>query len=159
MATRLEELDDGGLYSHLAAVRGELTRRGLPIGVGGIAERLAIAHYNSTPGLPNLQKSSSGTKNVDALSRRGDRYSIKGVASARKTGTVYPDPESPNQQLFEYILVVRLDESLNLAGIFEFDWNLFVKCRNWDKRMNAWYLGISKKTLGQARAVFESEAW
>lgn len=48
--------------------------------IGDLGEYLAISHYNNTPGLPNLQASPAGTKNVDAISRKGDRYSIKSTS-------------------------------------------------------------------------------
>jgi len=63
-----------------------------------------VAHFNDTPGLPNLQIAPPGTKNVDSLSRDGDRYSIKTVLNAKKTGTVYPDRDQPEKQLFEFLL-------------------------------------------------------
>ena len=46
-----------------------------------------------TPGRPNVQTAPTGTQNVDALSWRGDRYSIKGVLDRHKTGTIYPDSD------------------------------------------------------------------
>jgi len=32
---------------------------------------------------------------------------IEGVLDGRKTGTVYPDRDDRNKQLFEYLLIVR----------------------------------------------------
>lgn len=119
--------------------------------VGQVAERLAIDYFNSTPGFPNLREAAVGTANVDALSRRGDRYSIKGVLDAKKTGTVYPDSEDRDRQLFEYLLIVQLDSQWKLRAIYEFNWKLFVSCRSWDRRMNAWYLGLSTKTLNLSK--------
>ena len=45
--------------------------------VGELDEYLAIEIYNSTPGLPKLSPAPVGTENIDAISRKGDRYSIK----------------------------------------------------------------------------------
>lgn len=45
--------------------------------IGELGEYLAIAYYNKTPGLPNLSPAPIGTENIDAISRKGDRYSIK----------------------------------------------------------------------------------
>ncbi|MES0020592.1 hypothetical protein [Mesorhizobium sp. M0036] len=143
-------MDDAGLLRLRAALHGEMRRRGLALSVGQVAEKLAIDFFNSTPGCPNLAEAAVGTANVDALSRRGDRYSIKGVLDARKTGTVYPDSGNPERQLFEYLLVVQLTPDWTLHSIYEFDWPSFVRCRSWDKRMNAWYLGLAVRTLAQA---------
>ena len=45
--------------------------------VGELGEYLAIEYYNNTPSLPNLAAAPIGTENIDAISRKGDRYSIK----------------------------------------------------------------------------------
>lgn len=147
---RLPELADLDLLRLRARVAAELKRRGLASNVGQVAESLAIAFYNSTPGRPNLQPAPTGTQNVDALSRRGDRYSIKGVLDARKTGTIYPDRDDRDKQLFEYLLIVRIDEDWQLIGIHEFDWKTFVEVRSWDSRMNAWYVGLAARTLARS---------
>lgn len=148
---RLEVLSDEDLIRLRARVHREMKRRKLPVTVGGTAEQLAIRYFNSTPDCPNLQEAPPNTSNVDALSRKGERYSIKAIQTGRKTGTVYPDRGNPEKQLFEYLLVVRMDEEWGLDAIYEFDWPLFVKLRSWDIRMNAWYVGGSARTLAQAR--------
>lgn len=147
----LSTFDDVSLLRLRADLHGEMKRRGLAMNVGQLAEKLAIDFFNNTPGCPNLREAAVGTQNVDVLSRRGDRYSIKGILDARKTGTIYPDSDDRERQLFEYLLVVRLKPDWTLQSIYEFDWQTFVGCRNWDKRMNAWYVGLSGKTLAQAR--------
>jgi hypothetical protein len=149
----LQALADEDLFRLRAGLHREMRRRELPVTVGGVAEQLAIRYYNATRGLPKLQEARAGTANVDANSARGERYSIKCIQQGRKTGTIYPDRTDPNKQLFEYLLVVRLDEDWALQTIYEFDWNLFVKLRSWDIRMNAWYIGGSTKNLSQARVL------
>lgn len=147
----LSGYDDVSLLSLRAQLHAEMKRRGLALSVGQVAEKLAIAFFNSTPGLPNLSEAAVNTANVDALSRRGDRYSIKGMLDAKKTGTIYPDSINPDRQLFEYLLVVKLTPEWDVDSIFEFDWETFLRVRSWDKRMNAWYIGLSSKNLLQAR--------
>ena len=154
---KLETLSDDELMRTRAKVDAELRRRGLAYSVGEFGEHAAIRHFNSTKGLPNLQKAPTGTKNIDALSREGERYSIKTICKGRKTGTVYPDRKDSNKQLFEYLLVVMLDPDWNLVAIHEFTWDAFVEVRSWDKRMNAWYLGVSGRVFGAAKLVWKSE--
>ncbi|MDX8526994.1 hypothetical protein RFM68_21055 [Mesorhizobium sp. MSK_1335] len=144
-------IDDFQLLRARSAVAAELKRRGLASNVGHMAELLAIAHYNGTPGLPNLQPAPTGTQNIDALSRKGDRYSIKGIMDARKTGTIYPDRDDPNKQLFEYLLIVIIDQEWQPLAIYEFDWKTFCEVRSWDRRMNAWYIGLSRRALERAK--------
>ena len=45
--------------------------------VGDIGEYLAIEYYTKTPGLPKLQFAPPSTENIDAISVKGERYSIK----------------------------------------------------------------------------------
>ena len=74
---------------------------------------------------------------------------------AKKTSTIYPDVEDPDKQLFEYVVVVRLDKDYQLNAIFRYSWEDFVKIRAWDKRMNAWYIPLSKRNLNLAEPVFQ----
>jgi len=76
---KIESLSDDELILLRAALEVEMRKRGLGFSVGQIGESLVIRHFNSTPGLPNLLPAPAGTKNVDALSRNGDRFSIKTV--------------------------------------------------------------------------------
>ena len=105
----------------------ELRKRKLAFTVGDFGESLAIAHFRDTAGLPTLQLAPPGTKNVDALSRNGERYSIKTILKAKKTGTVYPDRNEPDKQLFEFLLIVRLRGTWALQAIYQFSWVEFPK--------------------------------
>jgi len=132
----------------------EMRSRGIDFSVGEIGEIAAIKHFNSTPGLSNLMASSRGAKNVDALSRNGERYSIKTIQRGKKTGTVYPDDQDREKQLFEYLLIAKLAPDFTLEFLYQFSWKQFLEIRAWDKRMNAWYVSISKKHLKVGQCVF-----
>jgi len=151
-------LDSRELLKIRIGVEAEMARRGDAFSVGDIGEALAIAHFRSTPGLPTLQPSPIGTKNVDCLSRDGDRYSIKTLWKANKTGTVYPDTDEKTKRLFEFLLVVRLTDQLALHSIVRFSWNQFLAARKWDRRMSAWYLTCSNATFGQGEILFDLKA-
>lgn len=151
--SRIKTMTDDELIRLRATLEVEMRHRGVAFSIGDIGEKLAIDYFNSTSGLPNLKAAPTGTKNVDALSRNGERYSIKTQWKAKKTGTIYPDDSNKNKQLFEFLLVVRLDDKLTLEAIYEFSWDQFVKARSWDKRMNAWYIGCSVKNLEQGKAI------
>ena len=68
-----------------SSLRAEMRKRGIADSVGIVGEQFAIEHFRKTPGLPKLQLAPRGTKNVDALSRNGDRFSIKTVCQGTKT--------------------------------------------------------------------------
>lgn len=152
----LSRLDDSELIKLRAGLDVEMKRRKIAISVGAMAEELAIQFFNRTPGCPNLLASPVGTANVDALSRKGERYSIKGICNAKKTGTIYPDADDSEKQLFEYLLVVKMTRDWSLEAIYEFNWRSFCESRSWDKRMNAWYIGASNKTLARAKVYLPS---
>src|SRR4051812_32116259 len=137
----LARMSDDELVLLRAASEVEMRKRKIAFSVGGVGEGLVIEYFRKIPGAPKLQASPRGTKNVDALSRNGDRYSIKTVCNAKKTGTIYPDSDDQNRQLFEYVLIVKLAHDWSLQSIHQLTWGDFLKVRSWDKRMNAWYVG------------------
>ena len=49
---------------------------------------MAVDYYINTSGLPNLQDAPTGTQNIDAISRDGNRYSIKSLTGST-TGVFY----------------------------------------------------------------------
>jgi hypothetical protein len=153
----LASMDDETLVSYRVMIEAEMAARNISIDVGYLGEKLAIEFFNSTPGLPNLMKAPKGAKNVDALSRDGERYSIKAIMKAKKTGTVYPDSKNPDKQLFEHLLLVCLNAEYQLDSIYSFSWDAFLSSRAWDKRMNAWYIPVSGKRLQMASKLFPRE--
>lgn len=156
LTTEIKSMSDEELIRYRAALEVEMRRRGLDFSVGQIGEALVIEHFNRTPGLPNLLRAPTGTKNVDALSRNGDRYSIKTVWHAKKTSTIYPDPNNKEKQLFEFLLIAQLNDDLALKSIHQFSWHEFTEVRSWDSRMSAWYIGCSTKNLKQGKSILTS---
>lgn len=127
--------------------------------VGDIGEYLAIDHYCKTPGLPRLQFAPPSTENIDAISTKGERYSIKSTTS-NTTGVFYglnpPQDETPQKQLFEYVIIVIFDDNYQLQKILELDWTAFLKHKKWHSRMSAWHLIISQKLLKDAKLIFSA---
>ena len=156
MKPSLAKMTEEELLLLRASLRAEMRKRGIADSVGAVGEQLAIEHFRKTSGLPKLQMAPRGTKNVDALSRNGDRFSIKTVCEGSKTGTIYPEPDDRDKQLFEYVIIVKLAADWSLKSIHQLAWVDFVKVRSWDKRMNAWYVGISARTLGAATLIYQA---
>lgn len=119
---------------------------------GERGEQLAIELYKSKTGYPKLQAAPEGTKNVDALSRSGERYAIKTIMFPnRTTGVFYGITEDPEQTpKFEYLIVVTLDNSYQLKQVLEIDWNTFLKYKRWHSRMGAFNISLTKDLLKQA---------
>ena len=59
--------------------------------LGDLGEYLAIEHFNKTAGMSNLQAAPAGTQNIDAISRNGDRYSIKATTGGELVLSVLCD--------------------------------------------------------------------
>ena len=150
----LQLVSDGELISLRARLEAEMRRRQIDFSVGDMGEQLVVEYFNKTPGVPNLLRAPRGTKNVDALSRDGDRYSIKTLWKAKKTGAIYPDSHDNERQLFEFILIVQLSGEWNLLTIYQLSWKKFVEVRSWDSRMSAWYVGCSARTMKKAKLLF-----
>lgn len=126
--------------------------------VGDLGEYLAIETYNNTPGLPKLSPAPVGTENIDAISRKGDRYSIKST-SGNSTGVFYglenPDSEVDDQQKFEYVILCEFNDNYELKTILELDWNTFIRNKRWHSRMKAWNLTLTKKIYQESRIIYE----
>ena len=128
---------------------------------GELGEFLAVDFYNKTPNLPNLQFAPPSTENIDAISRRGERYSIKTITNYGSTGVFYGLPsidsdEVPTQK-FEYVIIVKLNDNFELENILELTWNQFLKNKRWHSRMQAWNLSYSKKLIDLANNLFIKE--
>lgn len=124
--------------------------------VGDLGEYIAIEYFNNDPSLPNLVFAPPGTRNIDALSRNGERYSIK-ATTTKLTGVVYdlnPPESSENQiQKFEFMLIVEMSKSYQLKRIIELDWNLFLKFKKWHSTMKGWNISITKKLLLESNVI------
>ena len=62
--------------------------------VGELGEFYAIEFYCKNPKLPSLSIAPITVKNIDALSRNGEIYSIKTVSSKKGTTGSFWDPSS-----------------------------------------------------------------
>lgn len=126
--------------------------------IGDIGEYLAIDYFNKTSGKSNLQYAPAGTKNIDAISRNGDRYSIKSTSS-NLTGVFYglekPNSKKKDSQKFEYLLIVQFKGNFKLKRIVELSWEKFIFYKKWHSTMNAWNISITKKLLVEANILFE----
>lgn len=128
--------------------------------LGDIAEFLAINHYCKNPKLPNLQAAPVGTQNIDAISRAGERYSIKATSGAVTgifTGLQPKGSTESDNQKFEYVIVCKFDDDFHLKAIYEFTWESFIKHKRWHSTMKAWNLYLSKETLADANVIYLAE--
>jgi hypothetical protein len=160
---KIEALGDEEVWSLYAYVGIKLKERGLVRTrniVGERGEFLAIKTYNETPGLAKLQAAPEGTQNVDAISRKGDRYTIKTISEpGRFTGVFHgcgEKVESNPEKKFEYIIIVVIDKNYKPRMILELTWEQFLKFRKWHSTMRAWNLTLTKELVVEAKTIFQS---
>jgi hypothetical protein len=161
LAKEIDKLPNEEIWTLYAYLGLKLKERGLVRTrniVGERGEFLAIKIYNESPGLAKLQAAPEGTQNVDALSRKGERYSIKTISEpGNLTGVFYGcgDQSDPNpEKKFEYVVIVVIDKYYKLKKMLELDWGQFLKLRRWHKTMRAWNLSTTRELTSEAKTVF-----
>jgi hypothetical protein len=156
----LEKLDTTELinvYSKIISllkVRGVIRTKNL---IGDLGEFLAIEYFNNNPKLSNLQEAPAGTQNIDAISRDGERYSVK--STSNKTTGVFHGLETNNstksdKQKFEYLLIMKFNNNYEVEKIIQLNWSLFLKHKKWHRTMQAWNITITKSLLNEAKILF-----
>lgn len=116
------------LYGELLAeMRGRKLIRTKNV-TGELGEYIVVDYYNKTKGLPKLEFAPPVTKNIDAIS------DIK--------------------PLFEYVVVIKLDDNYQPTLIIQLDWETFFRHKHWYSRINAYNLLITKALIEEADVVF-----
>lgn len=160
----IEELNSEELWLGYADIQQELKKRNLVRTnniVGERGEFLAIETYSSISGLPNLQAAPEGTQNVDALSRKGERYSIKTISEpGSTTGVFYGIGEKDDnvipEKKFEYVIIVQIFKDYRPKRILELSWDQFLRFKRWHSTMRAWNLSVTKSLLTEAKIIVEN---
>lgn len=125
--------------------------------VGEIGEYYAIKFYNETSKLPNLTLAPPGVQNVDALSRKGEIYSIKTVTSRSGTTGSFWDPESirNNNKKFDYLIIIILNDKYHLDMVIELSWDDFMENKSYNKRMNNYNISLTQKLTNSSKVIFK----
>lgn len=118
--------------------------------VGELGEYLAIENYNKQGNLPTLQKASTSTQNIDAISNKGERYSIKS-ASGSATGVFH---SLSGDKDFEFLVIVIFDKDYQLLKILEFTWDEFLTIRKLKRPENKYNVPLTKRILDSGKVIF-----
>lgn len=160
----LKSLTDSDVINFYSQLIKELKRRTIIRTkniTGELGEYIAVEYYKNNPNLNNLQFSPPSTENIDAISRKGERYSIKTITKTGSTGVFYGlpplDSDEVPLQKFEYVIIVKLTDSFELERILELTWNEFLKNKRWHARMQAWNLSYSNKLINAVKNIYEKE--
>lgn len=126
--------------------------------VGDMGETVTVEHYNNADELPNLRLVEIGAKNIDAISDADERYSIKATRTNMTSvfnGLNDPDSNMPQEQLFEYVVIVLFDENVSLNAIYELDWQAFMSLKKWNTSKRAYYLTVSNALKRKSKIIYE----
>ncbi len=125
---------------------------------GDLGEYIVIDYYSKIKGLPKLQFAPPSTKNIDAISVNGERYSIK-CTTTNTTGAFYGIEKDAKKDevkpLFEYVVVIKLDENYQPILMMQMDWETFFKHKHWHSRVNAYNLIITRALIEDAVVLFD----
>jgi hypothetical protein len=144
----------GSIHDRLKEL-GQIRSRNI---TGDRGEQLAIETYGRIKGLPKLQMAPPSTKNIDAISVKGERYSIKTITLPNKTTGVfhgYGTPDNPiKDKKFEYLIVVVVN-SYQPELVLELTWEDFYDLKRWHSTMRAYNISLTKAVLDKAKIVYE----
>ena len=127
---------------------------------GDLGEYIVIDYYTKTKGLPKLQFAPPSTKNIDAISVNGERYSIK-CTTTNTTGAFYGINNDADiasiKPLFEYVVVIKLDKNYQPEFILELNWETFFKHKHWHSRIGAYNLVITNSLIVDGKMVYKKD--
>lgn len=127
---------------------------------GDLGEFIAIDYYNKTKGLPRLQFAPPSTKNIDAISINGDRYSIK-TTTTNTTGAFYGIEKDAAlediKQGFEFLIVVKLSEDFTPELIIESNWGTFLKHKHWHSRIRAHNIMLTHDFINDSKIIYKKQ--
>ena len=125
---------------------------------GDLGEYIVIDYYTKTRGLPKLQFAPPSTKNIDAISVKGERYSIKCITT-NTTGAFYGIEKDADinsiKPLFEYVVIIKLNENYQPDFILELDWETFFRHKHWHSRVGAYNLVITNSLVEDGKMVYK----
>ena len=127
---------------------------------GDLGEYIVIDYWYKTKGLPKLQFAPPSTKNIDAISVNGERYSIK-CTTTNTTGAFYGINKDADiasiKPLFEYVVVIKLDKNYQPEFILELNWETFFKHKHWHSRIGAYNLVITNSLIVDGKMVYKKD--
>ena len=152
----LEDLENDELISLYPKLLKELKRREIIRTnnlIGELGEFIAASEYKKNSQLPQLQLNLKSTKNVDAISIKGERYAIKST-SGKGTGVFASLPNEDDGIVhFEYLILVIFNKDYTLKEIYELTWKDFLRFRKIKPPENKWNLPITNEMKENVKQI------
>jgi len=124
--------------------------------VGELGERYAETIFSEISDLPSIKLSATNEKDIDAKDENGKGYNIKTVteSSAKRTSAMHFQKDHKKEtKLFDWLLVVILNDSMELKNIYMFSWEAFWEIKSWSNTQKAWYLSLTLNNLSRGNKV------
>ena len=157
MSINLTKLNDGELINVYPSLLNELKQRGIIRTnnlIGELGEYIAVNHYKNNPSLPNLTLAPENAMNIDAISNKGERYSVKST-STNITGVFSSIPlEDNGDTYFEYLVIVMFNKDYSLKEIYELNWKEFLHYRKKKPPENKWNIRISVDLKENVKQIY-----
>ena len=123
--------------------------------IGELGEYIAVSHYKNNPSLPNLTLAQENAMNIDAVSNKGERYSVKST-STNITGVFSSIPlEDDGVTYFEYLVIVIFNKDYSLKEIYELNWKEFLLYRKKKPPENKWNIRISVDLKENVKQIYQ----
>ena len=158
----LKKLDNRNIVELYSQILKELKHREVIRSknlVGDLGEFLAIEYFNKNSELPNLNFAPPSNKSYDAIDENGKRYAIKTITN-NVTGVFYGLNSNKsikeNKEIFDFAIVVKLDENYSIEKMLLLDWQQFIQSKKWHSRMTAWNLNLSKKLENNSKVLINN---
>lgn len=123
---------------------------------GDIGENIAVEYYKKNSKLPNLKLVPAGTQHIDAESSN-KKYAIKTI-TGKTTGVFYGLPSFGSKKrlkrIFDYLIIVKLNENYEVSNIYEMDWLAFLKFKKWHRTMQAWNITLNEKVILKCKKIY-----
>ena len=153
----LEDLENDELISLYPKLLKELKRREIIRTnnlISELGEFIAASEYKKNSQLPQIQLNLKSTKNVDAISIKGERYAIKSI-SGKRTGVFASLPNEDDGIVhFEYLILVIFNNYYTLKEIYELTWKDFLCFRKMKPPENKWNLPITNVMKENVKQIF-----
>lgn len=126
--------------------------------VGDLGERFAIDYYSRSKSLESLTDAPTSSKSIDAIGENGNKYAIKSI-TGNITGVFYGLPhlysDDEPDHLFDFLLIVKFNDSYEVLAIYELNWNQFLEHKKWHTTMQSLYMPLNQKVISDANIRYE----
>jgi len=152
-------ISDAELISGFATLMAAMRTRGIirtKNVVGDLGEWYAKHIYSTLGPRGPIFLLKTNNRDVDAKDASGSTYSIKAasLSSTRTSAFNFSKDHVASYRIFDYLVVVRVDDSFQLHSVYEFSWDKFWSLKRWNVRQKAWFLPLTKLAFASGSTVF-----